>query len=60
MATTTEVHAALEALRRAADQFQIEIAKFGAVYKTKVVGLTEWQESIDDTMGELYDEVESE
>lgn len=47
---------ALQNLEDAAIIFMTAIADFGLVYETSTVGLTEWVENIQETLGEIKDE----
>lgn len=58
MSKAKQVDAAFIELQNAADAFYRAIDKFSNVYKPNAVGLDEWCESIDCTLGELAADID--
>jgi hypothetical protein len=57
MATKAKVTAAFLELELAAIAFKAAQHRFQNVYDPNAVGMTEWQESIDDTLFEIKEDI---
>ena len=57
--TRDQVEAAYAKLQDAKDVFAQAIAEFGQVYNCDTVGLDYWAEGLEDTMYEIYDDIEN-